>query len=288
MIAAVIVTYIPEVPKLERLLESIRHQVSKIYIVNNGPLLDLSRNGYDIDFDIVQLDENKGIGLAQNIGVQKAYKEGFSHTLLLDQDSTLEPHSVERLLKGFVNELVAAVGPTVLDSRNGKAFKYFTYNRFSRSNSLGFDVYVDDFYETDILISSGTIVNNKVFQENENFDELFIEYVDVEWCLRLRASGYKILFSKSVLMKHELGDSRERLLGVEFPLHQPHRYYFVVRNALYCSCRTNFSYYFRFYNLIRCVALILFVLVKSPGKRLAILKSSFSGIVDSFKLGRKK
>src|SRR5690606_27148133 len=48
--------------------------------------------------------------------------------------------------------------------------------------------------ETDMLITSGSLVNLAVFQKLGGFDEnLFIDEVDFEYCLRAKVNGYKTI-----------------------------------------------------------------------------------------------
>ncbi|WP_044365143.1 glycosyltransferase family 2 protein [Vibrio fluvialis] len=284
MIAAVVVTYNPNPEKLNELVNSVTGQVEKVYLVNNGTEIDIPYLDSSTPIEVINLNDNLGIGYAQNIGVESSSKDGFNYTLLLDQDSVLKSDSIKFLMLGFSDENVAAVGPTVIDSRSSKKFEYYDYLSLKRKYSLQKDEYSQGFYETDMLISSGTIVSNDIFNKNKNIDELFIEFVDVEWCLRVRSLGYKLLFSKDVTMDHELGDSRESIFGIEFPLHKPDRYYYVVRNSLYCSIKNDFSLYFRLYNLQRTAVLLMFVMIKSKGRRLRILKCAFQGVKDCFKI----
>ena len=286
MISAVVVAYEPDVDKLENLIKSLKGEVTNLIIVNNGSELTLSPKVTDgfSNHVIKELGDNLGIGRAQNIGVSISVDFGSKHSILLDQDSFVPKGMVSGLLEGFSCSKVAAVGPTVVDSRTGNKFQYFTYNGLARTDSLDYSQYSgSQFYETDCLISSGTIVDNDIFSKNINNEDLFIEFVDVEWCLRIKNENYVILFSSNVEMPHELGDSREKVLGVEFPLHKPSRYFFVTRNSIYCSLVKGFPISFKLYTLLRLFVLISFVLVKSP-KKIDVLKNVFKGFFAVKKL----
>lgn len=286
MISAVVVTYKPNMDKLDKLITSINGQVDNLVIVNNGCLFDLSSKyeSFFTSLKIYNLGENKGIGFAQNFGVNKSNLLGSEYSLLLDQDSIVSENMVYELVKGFYDDKIAAVGPTIIDSRTNNKFPYYTYTGIIRNNSLNNPPLLKCFYETDVLISSGTIVNNNIFINNPNNEKLFIEYVDVEWCLRLRSKGFKILFCENITMLHELGDSRERFFGIEFPLHEPFRYYYVVRNGLYCCFNNKFPFSFCSYTFIRTIILMIFVFIKSPSK-LSLIKYSLKGL---FSIGNIK
>ncbi len=286
MVSAVIVTYEPDENKLKKLVFSLINQVSNLIIVNNGGVFDTSyiKDDFFHRVHIEKLSRNFGIATAQNIGISIAVSFNSQYTLLLDQDSVVPESMVSDLILGFANRRVAAVGPTVVDSRKKDDFVYYLYGKWKRVNSLKKPPFKNtSFYETDCLISSGTIVNNDIFMDNKNKDDLFIEFVDVEWCLRIRSRGYIILFSESTKMPHELGDSREKLLGVEFPLHRPERYFYVTRNSIYCAVQSIFPLWFRVYTMFRLIVLISLVLVKSKNK-ISVIKNVAKGIMGVRKI----
>ncbi|MBB1391288.1 glycosyltransferase, partial [Shewanella sp. SG44-6] len=260
-------------------IRSIYEQVDYVIIVNNG--LQISISNLDIEcknLKIIDMEGNKGIGYAQNCGVIESSRLGCKYSILFDQDSSVNDGFVSKILDGFVASDVVAVGPSIIDSRSKKVFSYYTYSGLKRKKSILNPVVNDHFHETDVLISSGSIVCNSIFIENLNNSNLFIEYVDVEWCLRMRQKNYRILFSDSVNMQHELGDSRERLFGIEFPIHKPERYFFVVRNGIYCCFNSNFPFSFRYYNFIRILILSFLVLIKTD-KKLTTMISMIKGLL---------
>ncbi|MGY4842893.1 glycosyltransferase [Weissella cibaria] len=86
-VAAVIVTFNPDLAFLEKNIRAIRPQVTKIILVDNG-----SKNISNIqlliseleDISCLSLRENTGIAAAQNKGFAELYKQGFSWAVLLD------------------------------------------------------------------------------------------------------------------------------------------------------------------------------------------------------------
>ena len=62
-------------------------------------------------------------------------------------------------------------------------------------------------------------------------DQLFIDYVDTEWCIRAKRRGYQLYGAGSATMSHTIGNDAARLFGVKMPIHSPFRYYYMLRNA---------------------------------------------------------
>jgi len=63
-------------------------------------------------------------------------------------------------------------------------------------------------------------------------EDFFIDFVDVEWCLRARFEGHPVYGVCTARLEHRLGDEPVKFLGREYLTHSPRRHYFHVRNAV--------------------------------------------------------
>ncbi len=85
-------------------------------------------------------------------------------------------------------------------------------------------------------ITSGSVVRLSALEAAGPFDEgLFIDCVDHDICLRLRARGQLVIESRAQVMDHSLGDiTRHRFLWrtVNCTNHSPARRYYITRNTL--------------------------------------------------------
>ena len=95
-------------------------------------------------------------------------------------------------------------------------------------------------YRRDV-IQSGAMHRLDVLDKIGGYDEeLFIDQVDLEYCARLRISGYSIIQLNHAVLNHQTGDRGIKLktIGVSrLPIgkHSPSRYYYQFRNLLYCG-----------------------------------------------------
>jgi len=64
-------------------------------------------------------------------------------------------------------------------------------------------------------------------------EDFFIDWVDIEWCMRARSLGLKSYYVPSVVMKHSVGDSVVSVLGRDVHVHNDLRNYYMLRNAIY-------------------------------------------------------
>lgn len=242
MVAAVIILYNPDMSLLDRLLRTLIGQVKSTYIIDNTPgstaNFSSSFGLYQGSISYVPLGENKGIATAQNIGIQKCMDAGCSHVLFLDQDSALSDDMVKVLLKAEDDLLraghkVAAVGPLFIEQKTGKPSHAIKHG-FLWVRRIKIDPLSDINIESDYIISSGSLIRLSVLAEvGVMLDDLFIDWVDIEWGLRAKRRGYECFIVPRAILKHCLGDSTTRIPGRDIHLHNDTRNYYIVRNATY-------------------------------------------------------
>jgi rhamnosyltransferase len=238
-VTGIIVTYNPDLDGLSSLLEAVIPQVGKLIIVDNGSKQDLKNwiaSRYSsVDFE--ELGQNFGIAKAQNIGIAKASTHGAEYALLLDQDSMPAENMVSMLLSAAEAQMtkgirLACVGPRYEDPRqkNPPPFIKVTGLRLERQTCAE----ADSIVEVDYLIASGCLIPLSTLDTVGGMrEELFIDYVDIEWGLRAKQMGYQSYGVCSARMKHDLGDSPQPFLGRYIPVHSPLRHYYHFRNAVW-------------------------------------------------------
>jgi rhamnosyltransferase len=176
--------------------------------------------------------ENLGIARAQNIGIDLAINAGAEIIILFDQDSIIS--------EGFIDSLVAPIrdgramisSPIYYDSVGGFVYPLMnvTKNGFARKiypHSCDFEM------RTNVAISSGLAFAVKIVPSVGLMNEqLFIDYVDTEWCIRAWFKGFDIFVSSAAKMNHSIGDKSTNIFGKRIPIHSPVRRYYRIRNAL--------------------------------------------------------
>lgn len=244
-VCAVIVTYHSGREAAAALLDVIAAQVEAVVVVDNGSeevevegLVELATRFANVT--VVPLDDNVGLGGAHNVGIRWADSRGFGFVLLLDDDSLPDQAMVAELLAAHAKlrdegSEVAAVGPLLIDRRSGHeaAFRRFGLLRFSRHPCTC----ADDLIAADFLISSGALLPRAAWEQIGMMnEELFIDHVDTEWCLRARKRGWKIYGVCKARMQHDLGDATMKAwLGRwhHIPVHSPLRHYYTARNSVF-------------------------------------------------------
>jgi len=240
-VCAIVVSYRPEIGALRRLFFATLPQVDALVVVENG--------ASDAAFDrfcaqtqsdkivILKQDRNIGLAAAFNRGIAWAHQRGFSHVLLLDQDSEPTQGMVCALMQGLVassaGRKIAAVGPRFHDAREDR-YAPFVRIAFPISRKI-FTPGESGLVGCDFLISSGSLIPMAALADIGPMDEgLFIDNVDLEWGFRALAKGYSLIGVCAATMHHRLGHGRRRLpFGLGFiVVHDPIRLYYIMRNRL--------------------------------------------------------
>jgi rhamnosyltransferase len=279
-VAAIIVLYLPDQELLERLLSSVAPQVHHLVVVDNtpqpDPALQTLLNRYTEQVSYVPLGDNQGIAAAQNRGIQTIMGEGYSHVLLLDQDSLPDANMVHELLVAEAAMLnrhmnVAAVGPLFIDEKNGTDSKAIRH-AWIRVKKIPIDRSATQPVEADYLISSGSLIRLSIMAKVGLLrEELFIDWVDIEWGLRALRMNSKCFIVPSALMTHSIGDQFVRVLGKDINLHSDTRNYYIVRNATYLLRLKTMGWKWRTVTMIKIPMYVWFYSWHSPRQRQSFL-----------------
>lgn len=279
-IAAVIVAFRPDLPLLQRLVDAICPQVDILWLVNNGTEVDLAgfettQNG----LEIVQFDDNMGIGAAIDYAAQRAEADGYTYLLTLDQDSIPAADMVEQLLKAYLelaaqNTPVAAVGPAQVDRRSAHHAPFIApIDSWPPRRKLIFPP-THGVIEVDHLITSGLLAPISVYQAvGAPRADLFIDYVDIEWSLRARKSGLKLFAVGNAQLKHSIGDSFKQFRGKQVPIHSPLRHYYLMRNGIFLQKLPTISLTWKMSDAFQLLKKFIFFTLFLPerGKRLRMM-----------------
>jgi rhamnosyltransferase len=198
-------------------------EVEKMYAFDNSPK---SKNDYVEELKRVKKIEYTTLG--RNVGIAKALNEiakiallkGYQYLLTMDQDSCFT-----------VPNLVPMISLAMSDSRIGIVSPVHLVK-----NDLPEKVYGDS-EEILTTMTSGNLLNLEVWNSLGGFDEkLFIDYVDHEYCLRMKKNGYKVVRANRITLEHAVGELKPRkfLFGTVHPTnHSPIRLFYQTRNRFY-------------------------------------------------------
>jgi rhamnosyltransferase len=249
-VCAVIVTYHPSAGMLENIFKVLL-QTPGLVIVDNGSNVDalapLRAQRDSLGFCLLENRENLGVAEALNQGIRWAKSKRYSWVVLFDQDSTITDGFLVQMFAAWEDhpdrERLGSIHPRYVDPETG------VEPRVWRAADGG----------PVISLTSGALMPTWIFDKIGEFaSEYFIDCVDFEYCLRIRAAGYLIAGSTEAVLMHAAGRATDslRFLGVSFrPTHHGStRRYYMSRNriALYRKYFLVFPFW-----ILRCMNISL-------------------------------
>ena len=226
-VCAVVVTFHPTTAMLGN-LRSIRAQVQNLVVVDNGSStasLQALRTASALDgFHVVENGENRGIAEALNQGSLWAKTQGYPWIILFDQDSRITGQFIQQMFAAWRSHLerdrLASIHPRYMDPY------LHTEPKVRRAKDGG----------PIVSMTSGALMPAWIFDRIGWFaSDYFIDEVDTEYCLRIRAAGYLIADSKEAVLHHSAGKPQKRsFLGFSFlpSHHNSGRRYYISRNRV--------------------------------------------------------
>ena len=226
-IAAIVTAYHPD-GLLPGVVEAALAACEHVIVVDNTPRAAGAAPGDPLgglsDPRVTLLATGRNLGLAAGLNAGlAALPEDAEAVLLLDQDSVVPDGMIEGLAKILDDPSIGIVGPSPVDAVTGATYETLT----------GRHTQVDD---RDIVITSGMLVRRSCLEKIPGFrEDFFVDYVDVDFCLRLRRAGVRIVRDLSLTMPHSIGDVRtHRFLGrsVQIGHQAAWRHYWNTRNGV--------------------------------------------------------
>ncbi len=290
-IAAVVLNYnTPDDTLLAVLsLRASRRPLDQLIVVDNGPGEDCKRalSPWKGSLGYIRSPGNVGFSAGCNIGIRAALDAGADMVLLVNSDAVLVPDAVERLEHALTAEPAAGLAAPLVVSRAepgivgsaGIAYSPAT----GRMRHEGFGGRTRDLCEgparaVDVVSGCVMLIRRSVFDAVGLFDErYFYSFEDIDFCLRARRAGHRILLVPQALAYHEGHQS----IGAA----SASRLYYAARNHLLLAQSALPLTGLR--DFVRAAGIVLLNVayaLRAPGMpRLAAIRAVARGTVDHMK-----
>jgi GT2 family glycosyltransferase len=220
-------------------LASLRNLVPpkpSIIVVDNGST-DGTAGAVTARFPEVSLlttPVNLGFAGGNNLGIERALAEGAEYICLLNNDTVVDPHFLEELLRFAVEDSRAGIlGSRILyDARPDRIWSEgIAVNRifgriYTTDNNLKDSEVSDIISQVDAVSGAAMLLKREMLQEVGLLDEdYYLCFEDVDLCLRAGRMGYKIATVSSSRVRHKVSGS----MGGEY---SESTVYYATRNHL--------------------------------------------------------
>ena len=279
----VIVAYEPEKDKLYDTCACIIKQGSNPIIVDNSEKEKISEEDLPANAILISLGENKGIAAALNEGIRYVRKCNANIITFFDQDSVVTGNILDELQQGVIS-LQGVVAPIYIDAASGNEYPSHVVSQIGMMKDV-YSLNKSTPQKVDIVITSGTTLYMDVFDNVGEFDEdFFIDFVDIEWCMRCKKKSIPIYVLPYVQMTHCIGIKTICCGGIRVNKHTPYRTYYKVRNSFILLRKVD--------NLVFCLRQIIpalihnFLCIIGDSNWKEYLQYYYKGIIDGIR-GKK-
>lgn len=247
--------------ELELCLESIESAgySENVLVVDNGSEEKLKVKSKKLKVKVIENGENLGYGGGNNVGIKYLLDKKVKYILILNPDTEIYKDTIPNLIKVMEgDEMIGIVGPKIYSdsSTPGESLRDAPFgaslrntpgvslpliwsaggvidkNRFS-AGLIGNGEFDKDLsqrlksrgYEVDFISGTAMLVRAEVFERIGFLEKsYFMYYEDVEFCLKAKKAGFKVMFvPASKIMHHE-----SSTIGKN----SPSQAYYMVRNHL--------------------------------------------------------
>ncbi|MEZ2406105.1 hypothetical protein AB6806_04745 [Bosea sp. RCC_152_1] len=274
-----VVLYQPDRMLLARQAEVLRGRA--LFAFANGPVdTEIVAALASADLRLIQSKENVGLGQGLNAVADAAIREGFSHIMLLDQDSEPGPDLLDRLTARSLElegrgEKVAVLAPRLEPPSEG-FYKPIRYER--RGSPRG-----DGLAALDFAPTSGSLMNLAAYAEIGPFrDDFFIAGIDVEWGFRAWERGWGSYLATELAMPHRWGEavSAEEGGKPQILRHSKLRNYYYARNVVATAKLAHVPLRWRVKSCVALAAQAAVLAIKGPN---GSLEPVWAGVADGWR-----
>ncbi len=276
---AAVVLYHPDTVLLAHQAEGLRG--CALFAFANGPVdSDAIAALAPTDLRLISSPENVGLGRGLNAVMEAAAEQGFTHVMLLDQDSEPPAGILETLTERSLalerqGNMIAVLAPRLVPPQEG-LYKQIRYEWRGKAGPGGFAA-------VDFAPTSGSLVSVAAYQAIGPFrDDFFIAGIDVEWGFRAWDRGWGSYVATDLEVPHRWGESvgQGELGKPQILRHTPIRNYYYARNVIATARLRHVPLGWRIKSCAGLVAQISLLALKGPPRSLYPVRA---GIIDGFR-----
>lgn len=237
----------PDTLECVRSLAGLTYPSWRLYAVDNGSREKIADDVRAILPGAVVLENERNLGFTggNNVGCRRALEDGADFVLLLNNDTVVDPGFLEPLVRASEASEVGMATPKIYfyaEDREFWAYGARVDKWTGRSPHLG--VYrrdtgqFDHIRDVDRITGCAMFVRREVFERVGFLDDRFFIYSEeLDWCLRARRAGYRLVVAKDSVIWHK-GHRDSGRAGRPFILYLQTRNHLLMlrKNSNYFRC----------------------------------------------------
>jgi GT2 family glycosyltransferase len=188
------------------------------------------------EITLIALPENVGYAAGNNVGIHHGIDEGAEYVFVLNNDTLLASDMLQKLVVVLEeNPQVGMVGPKMYCYQpDDVIFAAGSVIHWQKGNIFHRGMFVADTSWSDIshpepvdfITGCGVLVRKSLIEIAGALDlSYFLNFEDVEWCVRARRMGFDVWYAPDAVMWHKISAT----LGESSPANT----YYMTRNSLF-------------------------------------------------------
>jgi len=221
----------------------------RIVVVDNASTdgsADLIRGRYP-QVVLIENDSNLGFAEGNNVGIRYLLEREFELVLLLNNDAVVEPRCLCELMRAAETDPAAAYGATIYELKApgriwyaGGRISRLTLDARHETGSVGGTTRPTEFVTGCCILFRAEALRSVGLLDRD----FFAYYEDVDWCLRARATGNRLVYVPGAVVRHDvsysfgrLGDTSRGNFHPQWARSRPLVLYLAYRNRLLLARR---------------------------------------------------
>lgn len=271
-VAGVVILYNPTDEDINNINTYI-DDIDILYVMDNSSKENKARLPKNKKINYIFNNENLGIAKPLNEASEMAREKGYKWILTMDQDTKFKKNIIPKIKEKIINTDCSNIG-------------IITPWHKTKLKTIKPKEKID--YPLDVM-TSGNFVNLDIHKKINGFKEwLFIDGVDIEYCLNLKKNNYQVMRLNELEIEHNLGNIfYKKFFNKDLLVtnHSAMRRYYQCRNYLYIR-----DMYIdeepKFCKILVKFKTIILAIILYENDKFNKLKSFFKGYKD-YKLGKR-
>ncbi|MCF0127679.1 MAG: glycosyltransferase family 2 protein, partial [Pseudobutyrivibrio sp.] len=174
------------------------------------------------EIKLIETGYNFGYAKGNNIGIEEAVKNGADYVLVLNNDTTLEPDCVRRLVEAMESyQDIALIGPAVYEYFNHEVLTSIGAFMNLKKGEGSFATLTqakDGLVDCDYVPGCAIMVRCALLEKIGLIpDAYFMFFEETEWCFKAKRAGYRICGCRDAVIYHKESASMQDMS--EFKTH---------------------------------------------------------------------
>jgi rhamnosyltransferase len=232
----VFVLYNPSEAFLENLVRA-GTACPNVIAVDNSPEANVRLHEHlgGLGIQVIFNRNQGGLAGAYNRGAEVLLAQACEVIFFLDQDSDIEETFFTDMMEvaDGLDTDIFLIGPKIFEIKLQRYMPVIPPGKYF-PKPIRIDEKATGLFSTMCVISSGSAISATAYRKLGAFrEDYFIEYIDVEYCLRALSQNVPIYVNAAVTLRQSNGDIERR--GKLFSTHHAAwRRYYIARNMVHC------------------------------------------------------